>query len=322
MTPRSTGSPHDSLGGVVGDHLRVNDIRLHYLRAGHGPRTVVLTHGHSHCAGVWLPLIHSLAGAEFTVVAVDMRGHGGSDKPDSGYDYATLRDDLVAMVVALGLRHVLYVGHSRGGSVSLLAAASTRDRADGVLVYEPTIPFQRGPSGRPTPIEPTSPVTSTGVSARPRREVFTDRQTLAHRYRNSDAFRRWRQDYFDAFVSHGTSPRIDGSVELCMPSRVVQRLRETMHGFEPWASVDGSGLPTMAVFGDSSGRLNGERDPIAALRTIFPVLETRIMAGATHNGPMEQPDVFEHIVRDFAVRIARYGQSERDGQSTTSMRST
>ena len=37
---------------VTSDYQDVNGVRLHYLRAGHGPRTIVLSHGNSHCGGV------------------------------------------------------------------------------------------------------------------------------------------------------------------------------------------------------------------------------------------------------------------------------
>src|SRR6266508_5624395 len=104
---------------VASSYLDVNGVRLHYLRAGDGPTAIVLTHGNSHCAGVWTPLIEALAGDRYTVVALDLPGHGWSDKPESGYDWASLRDDLVGLVTALELRDILYVGHSRGGGVSL-----------------------------------------------------------------------------------------------------------------------------------------------------------------------------------------------------------
>ena len=59
-------------------YLAINGVRLHYLRAGRGPRAIVLSHGNSHCGGVWAPLVAALAGDEFTVVAWDLPCHGWS----------------------------------------------------------------------------------------------------------------------------------------------------------------------------------------------------------------------------------------------------
>jgi len=61
------------------------------------------------------------------VVAVDQRGHGHSDKPDHGYDFPTLVDDLVAVIGALGLHRPLVVGQSWGGNVVVELAASRPD---------------------------------------------------------------------------------------------------------------------------------------------------------------------------------------------------
>jgi pimeloyl-ACP methyl ester carboxylesterase len=285
---------------ITSHYLVVNDVRLHFLRAGDGGRSVVLTHGNSHCGGVWAPLVAALAGEQFTVIAPDLRGHGWSEKPDSGYDWAGLRDDLVGLVTALDLRDVVYVGHSRGGGVSLLAAAATPDRARGALVYEPTMPVQAGPVGEPAPVPEPARMAETAARARRRRERFASRAEFAARYRARDAFREWRDDYFQAYVEYGSTVQEDGSVELCVPGRVSARLFEATFGFDAWRTVSASDLPVLALYGGRSGRLGAGRDPVAGIRTLFPRCETRMVAGGTHTGPMEQPDLFEQAVRDFA----------------------
>src|SRR5688500_7110769 len=78
-TNRSRRSMRASSGYVT-----VDGVRIHYLRWGDGPSTIVVLHPNSHCAGVWTPLAERLAGDEFTVIAVDLRGHGASDKPATG----------------------------------------------------------------------------------------------------------------------------------------------------------------------------------------------------------------------------------------------
>src|SRR5262249_26071430 len=53
------------------------------------------------------------------VIALDQRGHGLSDKPDHGYDYANIVADDAALADALGLTSYVLIGHSWGASVAL-----------------------------------------------------------------------------------------------------------------------------------------------------------------------------------------------------------
>jgi len=285
---------------IQSDYVLVNGVRLHYLRAGRGPRAIVLTHGNSHCGGVWAPLIAALGGEQFTVVAWDLPRHGWSDQPDSGYDWGSLRDDLVGLVTALELRDVVYVGHSRGGGVSLLAAAADGRRTHAALVYEPTMPVRAGPNGMPAPVPEPPRMAEMAARALRRRESFVNHAALAERYRRQDAFKGWREDYFQAFLDYGTTTREDGSVGPCVPPIAAARLFEATFGFEAWHGVLAPELPLLAVYGDRSGRLGDGRDPGTALRTMFPRCELRVMADATHTGPMEQPEQFERIVREVA----------------------
>jgi pimeloyl-ACP methyl ester carboxylesterase len=218
----------------------------------------VLTHGNSYCAGVWTPLMAALAGDRYTVVALDLAGQGWSDKPDTGYDWASLRDDLVELVTTLDLRDILHVGHSRGGGVSLLAAAATPDRIRGVWVYEPTVPVQPGPSGEPAPVPQPARIEAVIERTLKRREVFASRDELIARYRAQDAFREWREDYFQAFIAYGSVVREDGSVELCVPPRAAVRLYEATFGFDGWRGVHAPICPcscstASAVVGSARG---------------------------------------------------------------------
>jgi pimeloyl-ACP methyl ester carboxylesterase len=276
----------------------VNGTRLHYLRAGNGPRAIVLSHGNSHCGGVWAPLVEALAGDQFTVVALDLRGHGWSEKTEAGYDWGSLRDDLVGVVRALDFQDVFYVGHSRGGGVTLLAAAAAPERARGVVVYEPTVPVQVGPSGEAAPTPAPARMAEVAARTLRRREVFPSRDELMTYYRSRDGFREWRDDYFQSFIEYGSSVREDGSVELCMPPRSAAKLFEATYGFDAWRDVHCPDLPVLVLYGERSGRAGNGRDPAAGIRTMFPRCESRIIAGATHTGPMEQPELFEQIVRE------------------------
>jgi pimeloyl-ACP methyl ester carboxylesterase len=79
----------------------------------------LLVHGLASNARLWDGVAGALAGAGRAVVAVDQRGHGLSDKPDAGYDMASVADDLAALIDRLGLDRPVVAGQSWGGNVVL-----------------------------------------------------------------------------------------------------------------------------------------------------------------------------------------------------------
>jgi pimeloyl-ACP methyl ester carboxylesterase len=78
-------------------------------------RTVVLIHGWPLSAQVWAPQKAALIEAGYRVVAYDRRGFGRSDKPDTGYRYDVLADDLERVLDQCDLQDVTLVGFSMGG---------------------------------------------------------------------------------------------------------------------------------------------------------------------------------------------------------------
>ena len=85
-----------------------------YSESGDGP-PLVLVHGITENRHAWDPIIPAL-GERWRVVAVDLRGHGESDRHPP-YDPVTLATDVGAVVETLGLDAPLVVGHSLGGIV-------------------------------------------------------------------------------------------------------------------------------------------------------------------------------------------------------------
>jgi pimeloyl-ACP methyl ester carboxylesterase len=97
------------------------------LHVRHRPGTVspafLLVHGLASNARLWDEVADRLATAGHAVYAVDLRGHGESDAPDTGYDTATAAADLAAVGTALGLTGAIIAGHSWGADVALCLAA-------------------------------------------------------------------------------------------------------------------------------------------------------------------------------------------------------
>jgi len=78
-----------------------------------------------------------LAEQTLRVVALDQRGHGESDQPDGGYDFASVVADLATFVDAVGLTgSSVLVGHSWGASVVLHFGVSHPDRTRGIVLVD------------------------------------------------------------------------------------------------------------------------------------------------------------------------------------------
>ncbi|MFC7243266.1 alpha/beta fold hydrolase [Catellatospora aurea] len=97
----------------------------HCAAAGPGPGLVpfLLVHGLSSNARLWDEVAEALAAAGHPSWAVDLRGHGESDAPESGYDTGTAAADLAAVITVLGLHRPVVVGQSWGGNVVVRLAA-------------------------------------------------------------------------------------------------------------------------------------------------------------------------------------------------------
>ena len=133
--PSEPGVPAASLATAADKWVTVDGLRLRYREwgeAGAGRPDILLIHGFGNSLQSFRDLAPALTGC-CHVVAIDMPGYGLSDKPvDHDYHNGPQAAVLVAAARSLGLRRVVYAGHSLGGAVALQAAV--RDSGAGGLV--------------------------------------------------------------------------------------------------------------------------------------------------------------------------------------------
>jgi pimeloyl-ACP methyl ester carboxylesterase len=102
------------------------------LRRGGTGVPFLFVHGLASNARLWDEVADAVAEAGHDSIAVDQRGHGGSSKTDDGYAFATLADDLAAVIDATVDSPVIAVGQSWGANVVLELAARHPDRVVGL----------------------------------------------------------------------------------------------------------------------------------------------------------------------------------------------
>jgi pimeloyl-ACP methyl ester carboxylesterase len=123
--------------------VTVEGMKFYYQQYGTGP-DVVLLHGVTGNMAIW-PLIGLMPvlAADFRVTAYDLRGHGYSDTPPSGYTSADMAADLVKIQQALGLGPMYVLGHSFGGVIAAHAAVLYPDAVAGLVLSDPYFPGLR-----------------------------------------------------------------------------------------------------------------------------------------------------------------------------------
>lgn len=128
-----------SLGpGFVSESVRVNEASIHYIRGGTGPG-VILIHGFPQDWYAFHKIMPRLA-ARFTVVAVDLRGVGGSTMASDAYEATTLAQDIHELAGNLHLKPVYVVGHDNGGIVAYAFMRLYPKATRGAMILDVPLP--------------------------------------------------------------------------------------------------------------------------------------------------------------------------------------
>ena len=117
-------------------------VKLQYLVAGHGP-TVLLLHGYAETSRMWRPLFPRLT-SNFTVIAPDLPGIGGSAIPSDGLDMAHAATRIHDLVKQLGLGKAAVVGHDIGLMVAYAYAAQFPADVDRLVLMDAFLPGVEG----------------------------------------------------------------------------------------------------------------------------------------------------------------------------------
>jgi len=112
-------------------------VRFNVLRMGQGEAVVVFVHGLplDNLSSYFMTLAPDVS-KHARVLLYDLRGHGKSEQPPSGYTGEDMAADLAGILDALGEARVIVVGHSFGGYVALRYAADYPDRVRGLVLLD------------------------------------------------------------------------------------------------------------------------------------------------------------------------------------------
>jgi len=119
--------------------LAVNGINFHYWQVGEGP-DIIMLHGLTGNLAVWHLKMVPLLRNRFRLTTYDLRGHGHSDMPPTGYTTGDMAEDLRSIMDALGIERAHLVGHSLGADIALHCALRYPQRVGKLVLVEAGIP--------------------------------------------------------------------------------------------------------------------------------------------------------------------------------------
>lgn len=223
---------------------------------------VLLVHGLASNARMWDGVGQELAELGHRSVAVDQRGHGRSDAPDTGYDFATLVADLVAVMDAVGLERPVVAGQSWGANVVLELATRRPDRVAGVVCVDGGF----GTLREALPDWPTAEraLTPPALAGTPLAEL-----------------ERWMRDRHPDWPESGIAGmlanfrvRDDGTVEPWLDRSRHMVIARHLWEHEPVALYAGIAVPVLLLVAD--GPDGGERRDRALARIVAAGIDVRV----------------------------------------------
>lgn len=295
------------------DRLRTSDIAangitLRVTEHGSGP-AVVLCHGFPELAFSWRHQVFALAEAGYRVLVPDMRGYGGSSRPEEPASYVmpVLCADLVGLLDDAGERDAVFVGHDWGAAVVWNMALMYPDRV-------------RAVAGLSVPASPRAPAPPIPILRARLGEGFymvrfqapgEAEKLLSADVRATMGAVVAETSSFDwpAVTSDGTLPAWITEEELAVYVRAFERTgftgglnyyRAMDRSWELTADLDGKLVEQPALF------LTGESDPVrkflpgTAMPAIVPGLRAQVvLPGAGHWVQQERPAEVNAALLDF-----------------------
>lgn len=235
------------------------------------------------CAIDWWDATMPLLARDHRVIAIDLLGHGGSEKPASGYSIPDQADLVATALQRLGVRKAEIVGHSLGGTVAVALAQRHPEAVERVAILDTAPDHSRSSLGF-----------IAGLAFQPiiGEALWRIKPDFAIRDGLEVAFAPGF-DVPDAFVedvnrmtftAYDESP--SQSEDFVNEEPLDLRMRET-------------GLPLMVIMGAEEQIVEGPAAALAEYRSTVPSAETHLIEGSGHSPNVEKPALTAALIRAF-----------------------
>jgi len=274
------------------DHwLHVRGIKLH-VREWDGDGTpFLLLHGLSSNCMTWEAVAQRLHAAGHAVITLDQRGHGLSDKPEKGYGFDEVTDDLHAVIEALALdEQPVVAGQSWGGSVVLQFAARYPDSARGIVLVDGGFMSMRA-RGAEMPFEELWDRLKPPQLAGRKRSELKERMRIGH------------PGWSDAGIEHTLAnfeTLHDGTIRPWLSLEHHREILYAMWQQDPERLYSQVTTPVLAVAAgpQDAERAEQKRQGLEAFEQRLPHCRTYWFDETDHDIHVQRPDELATLMRD------------------------
>jgi pimeloyl-ACP methyl ester carboxylesterase len=277
-SPAGVGQAAPSTDGFV----EAGNLRLHYLDYGTAGRpTMLCVHGGA-AHGHWFDYIAAGFTPDYHVLALDQRGHGDSAwAEDPAYTYLDFASDIDKAAAKLDLRDFVLVGHSMGGMVSLVYAATYPGRLGKLVIVDTSIQLSE------ERLATMRDVGNRGGSS------YATRDELIARYKLRPGNSLASQEVVRHIAGFSARQFPDGSWRHKFDRRVYGT-RESLDGLPYWDRVK---VPALLVKGGNSARITP--NIFEQVKARAPQVELVEVSGADHHVTLDNPVGFVKAVKPF-----------------------
>ncbi len=266
-------------------------VRLHCIRWGESPRVIVAVHGMNAHALHWRRLAERLL-PDYSLVGYDLRGHGDSDKPATGYTHTDHGDDLAAVIARVASTPPVLLGHSLGGRIAIPYAA--RHPLRGFVIIDPGI----------VSVEAMRAALQGTQQHRrvPRlQHEYESEAAFMERMRRTNFLRNW-SPYNEEYARNLIEPDGRGGVRLKFLPYVHEQIVEGIRTTDLFAYLKDIACPVLVIRA-TEGHLRA--DMAERMVRELPDARLAVVEGSNHNVMLDKPDQFEPLIEQFLHEVYR-----------------
>lgn len=258
---------------------RFGDIKIHYLDRGKGDDAMVFVHGWTCNADFWKPQMSDFPSAH--LIAVDLAGHGQSDKPHVAYTMEYLARSVEAVLRDAKVKRALLVGHSMGTPVVAQFYRLFPDKTLGLVIVDGAL-----------------------------RLFFSKEQMEQLMVPMRTNYPEASQRMVDGIIAPMKDEKLKSEVRAAMlatPDYVAISAMEGMADERAY-SKEKINVPMLAVLAKAPF---WTPDTESFLRSLAPNLEFVMWDGVSHFLMMEKPQEFDQTVQAFLVKNKLLGREKQ-----------
>jgi len=255
----------------IEDHVaKFGDVKIHYLNRGKGDEALVFVHGWACNADFFKSQMKEFGSAR--LIAVDLVGHGQSDKPRASYTMEYFARSVEAVLADAKVKRVVLVGHSMGTPVVRQFYRLFPEKTAGMVIVDGAL-----------------------------RTLFSKEQMDQFMAPLRNDYKANVPNIVDGMVGPIKDPNLKTEIKTAMlatPDYVAISAMEGMADATLYAT-DPIKVPVLAVLAKSPFWAD---DTQTFLRSVAPNLEYVMWDGVSHFLMMEKPQEFEQVVQTFLTK--------------------